>query len=162
VRDAIDELGPYLTAQANNARLLIPLEDRKEAAADILAARVDQRFEAAYNSLPVCPLDALGAVRLTLDELPECRPPILTYSQLKSMVGLDVRQEIVDRVTSPLPDSIVLTERDMLGSLGEESPIQVYDIRRYAGQGFNFSDEDLHGLIMGQADSTQQGRTTSR
>ncbi|MCH7656579.1 MAG: hypothetical protein IIC95_11470, partial [Chloroflexi bacterium] len=109
VSEAIDAFGPYLTGRTDGFVLSIPLEDRAALAAEVLVDAVDAKFEAVYTALPICTIEQLFGLDLSLAALPECRPPLVTYAQLKTLVGLDVAEQLAAAIVEPLPDSIEVT-----------------------------------------------------
>lgn len=154
VSDVLDAIGPYLVGETDSFLLTIPLEDQAELAAPTLVASVDTKIELIYTSLRVCSVEEIPAVvsSLSLDTLPSCRPPILTYAQLKSIVGLDVLEELVQAFVQPLPDEITVNEQILFAALGDNT--SYLDItREVLSEGYTFTDHDLLTLIRDQSRS---------
>ena len=148
VTDAIGAFGPYLTGRTDSFTLVIPLQDRAQLAAEVLVDAVDAKFEAVYTALPVCTIGQLLGLSLSLAELPECRPPLVTYTQLKTLVGLNVVDELAAGIVDRLPNAIEVTERNLLDAFGDApGGVSVDGIRGYLRDGFTFTDGDLLGLI---------------
>jgi hypothetical protein len=157
VSDAIDEFGPYITGETDTFTLVVPLADRAAAAAAVLVDTADAKFESVYNALPVCTLAQLGSLSLTLDALPECRPPIISYAQLKGVVGLDVLEQLVTAIVDPLPDEISITDAQIFDAVAEAAPVEIEDVREILREGYTFTEVDLHNLILEQASTAQEG-----
>ena len=148
VTDAIGAFGPYLTGRTDSFTLAIPLQDRAQLAAEVLVDAVDAKLEAVYTALPVCTIEQLLGLSLSLAELPECRPPLVTYAQLKTLVDLNVVDELAAGIVDRLPDAIEVTERSLLDAFGDApGGVSVDGIRGYLRDGFTFTDGDLLGLI---------------
>ena len=149
VADAIGAFGPYMTGRTDSFVLSIPLEDRAVRAAKVLEDAVDAKFAAVYAALPRCTAQQLlGLGDLTLAELPECRPPLVSYAQLKTLVGLDIVDELATAIVDPLPDSIEVTEQSLQDAFGDTSDgMSVDDVRGYLRDGYTFTDDDLRGLL---------------
>ena len=150
VTDAIGEFGPYLTGKTDSFVLSIPLEDRAVLAADVLVDAVDAKFDAVYTALPICTLEQLGDVvsNLSLTELPECRPPAISYAALKSIVDLNIVDELAAAIVDQLPDAIEVTEQSLLDAVGDiPGGVSVDVVRGYLSDGYTFTDSDLVGLF---------------
>lgn len=148
VTDAIGAFGPYLTGRIDSFTFAIPLQDRAQLAAEVLVDAVDAKLEAVYTALPVCTIDQLLGLSLSLAELPECRPPLVTYAQLKTLVDLNVVDELAAGIVDRLPNAIEVTERSLLDAFGDApGGVSVDGIRGYLRDGFTFTDGDLQGLI---------------
>lgn len=148
VGEAIDAVGPYLTGETDTFTLVIPLEDRLNAAVTTLVDVTESKFRAFYEALPVCTPVQLLSLNLSLDETPPCRPPIVTYEDLKGLVGLDVIGELVTSIVEPLPKSIELDEVTLFQTLGENvGGFSVDDVREILRDGYVFTDADLRSLI---------------
>ncbi|MCH8848301.1 MAG: hypothetical protein IIC32_04935 [Chloroflexi bacterium] len=150
VTDAIAAFGPYLTGRTDSFVLSIPLQDRAVLAADVLVDAVDAKLEAVYTALPICTLEQLGDVvsSLSLTELPECRPAPISYAALKSIVNLNVVDELAAAIVDQLPDAIEVTERSLLDAFGDApGGVSVDVVRGYLRDGYTFTDGDLVGLF---------------
>jgi hypothetical protein len=154
VSDALDAIGPYLIGETDSFLLTIPLEDRAELAAPTLVAAVNTKFELIYTSLRVCSAEEIAAVvsSLSLDTLPACRPPIVTYAQLKRVVGLDVLEELVQAFVQPLPDEITVNEQVLFAALGDNASY-LDTTRQVLHEGYTFTDQDLLAVIRDQSSS---------
>ncbi len=148
VTDAVGAFGPYLIGRTDSFVLSIPLEDRAQLAAEVLVDAVDAKFEAVYTALPICTIEQLLGQRLSLAQLPECRPPLVTYGQLKTLVGLDVVEQLAVAVVDPLPDSIEVTEQSLLDAFGDTpGGVSIDDVRGYLRDGYTFTDEEFRRLL---------------
>ena len=157
VSDAIGEFGPYITGETDSFTLVVPLADRAEAAAVVLVDTADAKFESIYNALPACTVAQLGSLNLTLDALPECRPPIISYQQLKGVVGLDVLEQLVVAIVEPLPDEIAITDAQIFAAVADVAPVEIDDVRKILRDGYTFTEVDLSNLILEQASTPQEG-----
>lgn len=158
VSDALDAMGPYIIAETDSFLLTIPLEDRAELAAPTLVAAVDSKFESVYTSLRICSIEEIPGVvsSLSLESLPACRPPIVTYQQLKGLVGLDVLDELVRGFVDPLPDEITVNEQILFAALGDNASY-LDTTREVLGEGYTFTDQDLLTLIRDQSATAAEG-----
>ncbi len=148
VTDAIGEFGPYLTGKTDSFVLSIPLEDRAVLAADVLVDAVDAKFDAVYTALSICTVEQLLGLSLSLAELPECRPPLVTYAQLKTLVDLNIVDELAAAIVDQLPDAIEVTEKSLLDAVGDiPGGVSVDVVRGYLSDGYTFTDNDLVGLF---------------
>ena len=154
VSEAIVTVGPYLAAQRDSFTLVLPLGDRLDAAAATLVDTADAKFESLLTSLRTCTVAEALELELSLDELPPCRPPGVSYNLLKRIVGLDVLDELVENVFVPLPRRIQLTQDDLFRAIGSDSTVQVEDVRDVLRDGFTFDERDLITLIENEADTT--------
>ena len=150
VSEAIEVIGPYMTGETDTFTLEIPLQDRIEAASVTLVRAVDTKFQTLYDSLPVCSLQDLLGLDLTLTERPSCRPPSVSYEQLKMLVGLDVLEQLIQNIVDPLPSSIILTPDTLFPTLGT-STISILDVRTKVIDGVTFTEQDLRELIVDQS-----------
>jgi hypothetical protein len=155
IEDAVDAVGPYITGKTESFVVVVPLADRASLAASVLVDVADAKFEEIYTSLRVCSIQELGSLSLSLDELPACRPPLITYAQLKGVVGLDVLEQLVTAIVEPLPASIALTDEMVFSSFGDDSPVAIDDLREILRDGYTFTELDLESLIRTQASSPQ-------
>jgi len=151
VRETVDGVGPYIIGRTDSFVIVVPLADRATLAASVLLDVADAKFAEIYTSLPVCSIQDLLSLTLTLDSLPPCRPPAVSYEQLKVVVGLDVREQLVTAIVAPLPDTIALTEELVFAQLGDDSPIAVEDLREILRDGYTFTEKNLEILIRSQA-----------
>ncbi|MDA1035755.1 MAG: hypothetical protein O3B65_02605, partial [Chloroflexi bacterium] len=158
VSEALDAMGPYLIGETDSFLLTIPLEDRAALAAPTLVAAVDAKFESIYTSLRICELSEIPTVlsSLSLDSLPACRPPIVTYAQLKGLVGLDVLDELVQAFVDPLPDEITVNETILFAALGDNASY-LDTTREVLRDGYTFTEQDLITLIADQSATPAEG-----
>lgn len=145
VGDAIDALGPYITGQTDELRLVIPLGDRWAVASEQLVGLADAKFEALYDALPDCTLEQLLDFSPSLTEFPACKAPIVTYDDLKALVGLDVLTELTGSIVGLLPQDIVVTEAELLGLVADA--VDLDQIRGYLRDGYAYTDVDLRADV---------------
>jgi hypothetical protein len=158
VQETVDAVGPYMVGRTESFVVVIPLEDRANLAASVLVEVADAKFAEIYTSLRVCSVAELFTLTLSLDELPPCRPPLISYEQLKGVVGLDVLEQLVAAIVEPLPKSIALTDEQVFAQLGDNSPVAIEDLRDILKNGYTFTEEDLESLIRTQAASQIDGQ----
>ena len=148
VSQGVDAIGPYLTGRTDGFVLVIPLDDRLDAARGVLADAVDAKLEAVYERLSVCTAAQLLDGSLAPSETPPCRPPLLSYDAFKEVAGLDVSEQTKRRVIDPLPAEITLDEEDLFGDAEE---IDLNRARELMRDGYTFSDADLLDLLEQEA-----------
>lgn len=151
VQETVDAVGPYMIGRTESFVVVVPLADRATLAASVLVDVADAKFAETYTSLRVCSVEELLSLSLTLDSLPACRPPLISYEQLKGVVGLDVLEQLVVAIVEPLPDSIALTDEQVFAQFGDNSPVSIDDLREILRDGYTFTEEDLESLIRAQA-----------
>ncbi len=151
VQETVDAVGPYMIGRTESFVIVVPLADRATLAASVLVDVADAKFAEIYTSLRVCSVEELLSLSLTLDALPACRPPLISYAQLKGVVGLDVLEQLVAAIVEPLPDSIALTDEQVFAQFGDNSPVAIDDLREILRDGYTFTEEDLESLIRAQA-----------
>ncbi len=151
VQETVDAVGPYMIGRTESFVIVVPLADRATLAASVLVDVADAKFAERYTSLRVCSVEELLSLSLTLDALPACRPPLISYAQLKGVVGLDVLEQLVAAIVEPLPDSIALTDEQVFAQFGDNSPVSIDDLREILRDGYTFTEEDLESLIRAQA-----------
>ncbi|MEE8517749.1 MAG: hypothetical protein V3S98_01325 [Dehalococcoidia bacterium] len=154
VEEAIEQIGPYLIGETDTFTLVIPLKDRTEAAAATLVDAADAKFQAVYDSLAVCSLQDLLSLDLTLTELPSCKPPLISYQDLKAAVGLDVLEQLILGIVEPLPDSIEVTPDELFAAIDATgNTVSVDEVRTMLREGYVFTEQDLRKLIVDQSDA---------
>ncbi len=148
ISDAFEAMGPYLTGRTDSFIIEIPLRDRVQVAVETLEATTDEKFQTFISSLPVCTLPQLQALELSLESTPECVPPGVTYGLLKTLVGLDIQEQLETLVVEALPEVIEFTDEDLLGLLGPDAPLE--QTREQLRNGITFTDQDLRRLVLEQ------------
>jgi hypothetical protein len=151
VQETVDAVGPYMIGRTESFVIVVPLADRATLASSVLVDVADAKFAEIYTSLRVCSVEELLSLSLSLDALPACRPPLISYAQLKGVVGLDVLEQLVAAIVEPLPDSIALTDEQVFAQFGDNSPVSIEDLREILRDGYTFTEEDLESLIRAQA-----------
>ncbi len=148
VSEGIDALGPYITGRTDQLRLVLPLADRWQLATEALVDLTDVKFRTLYEGLRECSLaEALTVVDgLSLDQLPPCRPPLISYDLLKTTVGLDVLTELTTSLIDQLPASVVLTQNDLLAEV-LATGVDLDEVRGYLRDGYSYTDVDLRGDV---------------
>jgi hypothetical protein len=146
VTEMVAQIFAYLRGTAENLDIVLPLADRKPAIAGALGELADQKLESLIDSLPVCTTGQLLDLMLNppLDRLPECRPPGVSYQQLKELLGVDISLLIAPFIDDLIPDQFVLSEtelRQMFGGGGEEDFLS--QARELVQSGLIYTDEDL-------------------
>lgn len=159
VEQTVDAVGPYIIGQTESFVIVLPLADRAALAASVLVDVADAKFAEIYTSLRVCSLQELGSLTLSLDALPSCRPPLISYEQLKGVVGLDVFDQLVAAIVAPLPANIALTDEMVFAQLGDNSPVSIDDLREILSEGYTFTEVDLESLIRSQASNASTGQS---
>ena len=144
--EIVTQIFAYLRGTAENLEIVLPMADRKPAIASALGELADQKLESLIDSLPVCTTGQLLDLMLNppLDRLPECRPPGVSYQQLKELLGLDTSLLIASFVDDLIPDQFVLSEtelRQAFGGGGEEDFLS--QARELVQSGLTYTDEDL-------------------
>ncbi len=145
ISDAFDGFGPYLIGDVDTFTIVIPLQDRMELAAEVLVDTADAKFREVFDALPTCTLEQLLGLNLSLTELPECVPPGVSYDLLKSLVGLDVLDQLEQAIVAELPESISFTEADLKAAVADITELD--ETRDLLKSGLTFTDQDLRELV---------------
>jgi hypothetical protein len=150
VSDVFDAAGPYIIGQTDAFVVEIPLRDRMELAVQAMVETTDAKLQAVFDALPTCTPSQLPTLVLdiSLDSPPPCLPPGVGYSQVKSLVGLDITGQLTSQVIDQLPESIWFTERDLEMAVGPDIPLS--GARDLLRNGLTFTDVDLQRLVLEQ------------
>jgi hypothetical protein len=151
VIEAVAVVGPYMTGQTDRFVISFNLEDRASLAVETLVETTDAKFAAVWEVLPLCGVQDLAGLSLSLTELPPCRPPLVTYEQLKSVVGLNVLDELATAVVEPLPKTVDIDQDQLFSALGTTDGASVNTVRELLRDGWVFTDVDLRDRIREQA-----------
>jgi len=89
--------------------------------------------------------------------LPECRLPI-SYQQLKDGIGAGFLQAVEDDIAGQLPADVTITDMQIFDTVGENTPVEIEDVREILRAGYTFTEVDLNNLILEQASSSREGR----
>jgi len=149
VSEAIDEIGPYLTSETTGFTLVLPLPDRTEVASGLV--------ELIWDALPTCSAAPLLEFLQSPSSLPECRLPI-SYQQLKDGIGAGFLQAVEDDIAGQLPADVTITDMQIFDTVGENTPVEIEDVREILRDGYTFTEVDLNNLILEQASSSREGR----
>ncbi|MEW6034070.1 MAG: hypothetical protein AB1603_04365 [Chloroflexota bacterium] len=114
------QVTPYLTGSRETLEVTVPVADRKPALTASLAELADQKLEAYVNSLPLCTPEQLAEMLANppRGHLPTCRPEGYSYSQVKSLLGIDLAAEVASLLTTTIPDQWSFTQADMTQMFG--------------------------------------------
>ena len=153
VSDAFDALGPYVTGETDSFTVVIPIQDRMQAAVDLLVATTDAKYQAIYDSLPVCTPLQLLTLDLSLTAPLECVPPGISYDDLKGLLGLDVVAQLSESIVSQLPSTTTFTEQDLQAALSSTGAEEIFqDARELLRDGLVFTEQDLRRVILDNTD----------
>lgn len=158
VDDAFAALGPYLRGDTNSFTITIPLRERLQQAAPALAQIADTKLRTTFEALPVCTLTQLLTVDLAklTTTLPPCRPPGVSYAQLKTVANIDLAKLVETTVVAAAPVSVNLTSAELLRVL--PAGVNVERLRGYLRDGYTFTDKDLRRIMQERsgADAVQR------
>ena len=141
--DVLDTGVDYLTGRTDTLELNIPLADRKVVALEVLNDLADSKLETLMEALPVCTMEQMQQLSVSLDSIPTCRPPGITYSQAKGLLGIDIDQAIQQTIGEVVPDQWLYTEDQMRLTVGQDSWELVQQAREWVSQGITYTDADL-------------------
>jgi hypothetical protein len=152
VIEAVAVVGPYMTGQTDRFVISFNLEDRASLAVETLVDTADAKLAAVWEALPLCgEVNDLAGLSLSLTEPPPCRPPLVTYEQLKSVVGLNVLDELATAVVEPLSKTVDIDQDELFAALGTTDGASVDTVRELLRDGWVFTDTDLRDRIREQA-----------
>ena len=157
MREMIPVIGPYMVGRTESFVFLLPLADRTTLAASVLVVIADAKFSEAYMSIRTCSLQDLFDLTLSLDSLPACRPPFVSYEQLKGVIGLDVLEELVAAIVKPLPETLALTDELLFAQFEANGPFDLDDLRKTLRGGYVFTEQELESLIRSQSAGPAEG-----
>jgi len=154
--EVIQEIAAYAKGEVSTFGVNIPLEDRKAAAADVLAETADQALRETFESLPTCSQSqfSLALAKLAhkpLGTLPDCRPAGISYEMFKTMVGSAIGTNvdaliaatIRQTIESEIPDEWAFTEENLKDALGRGNEDLLEKAREYVSEGWSLTEADL-------------------
>jgi hypothetical protein len=152
VTEAVAVVGPYMTGQTDSFVVSFNLEDRASLAVEMLVDTADAKLAAVWEALPLCgEIPDLAGLSLSLTEPPPCRPSLVTYEQLKAVVGLNVLDELAAAVVDPLPKTVDIDQDELFATLGTTDDASFDTVRELLRDGWVFTDADLRDRIREQA-----------
>ncbi|MDY6911281.1 MAG: hypothetical protein SVM79_02850 [Chloroflexota bacterium] len=149
LKEVVDSIAAYSKGETDSVALTVYLDDRKEVALDVMAELADQKMESAVNSLPECnTAEFVSSIHnLPPGQLPDCRPPGMSYRDFKRMLGTDVDAAIASSIDQAIGDQIPnqwhFTDAEVRQWLGAGNEDFLNDARKYVSEGWVFTDADL-------------------
>ncbi|MFC2028087.1 hypothetical protein ACFLU3_05320 [Chloroflexota bacterium] len=153
MRDILNSIASYAKGDIDSIDLAIDLADQKTQAMEILGDLANQKLESLFNDLPTCsPVEfATQLQTISSQNLPDCRPSGVSYSQFKSALGTDIDASIADAInesiSEEIPDEWIFTIEDLQESLGEENEDFLETARQYVSDGWIFTEVDFLGEL---------------
>jgi len=153
LREVADDIVAYAKGEIDNIEVTVDLADRKEAAREVLTKLANDKLERLFNSLPSCTTaEFISSIEhLSQDELPDCRPAGISYTEFKSSLNIDVDATIaagIDQmVLNQIPDQWIYNDEDLRQSLGEGNEGFLDDARDYVSDGWTFTEADLRDKL---------------
>ena len=154
VDELIDEVGPYLTGEADSFAITVPLEDRVRVAVPVAVDLLEPKFRQVVDDLPTCTLqqlltvDLAAAVReLGNGQLPPCKPPGFQYALVQPVMHLVIRQQVDRVLDANLAVQFTYTDADLrrvLIDAGNEGELELFDdVRKVVSQGWTYTDAEF-------------------
>ena len=154
VDELIDEVGPYLTGEADSFAITVPLEDRVRVAVPVAVDLLEPKFRQVVDDLPTCTIqqlltvDLAAAVReLGNGQLPPCKPPGFQYALVHPVMHLVIRQQVDRVLDANLAVQFTYTDADLrrvLIDAGNEGELELFDdVRKVVSQGWTYTDAEF-------------------
>jgi hypothetical protein len=137
------DVSDYLTGRTDAFTTEVDIASVKDDAEAALTDTALATIETALDDLAVCATRAeiAAAQAAGTDELPSCLPPGTTASEIASEARPAVAAAIAEFVAEPVPDTVALTEANLLSAVpGDEA---LGDLRNLFQAGWTYTDEDL-------------------
>jgi hypothetical protein len=141
--EIIDGIADYLTGHADTLEFSIELGDRKDQVLDALLPRVEEELASEFDSLPECTVQQAIDAAVSGDQIPECRPPGMTYDRFVSESGLDPVGSLTDAIEPLIPEEFLFDETQLRDVVGAESSETLDEVREWARDGLKFTHEDI-------------------
>ncbi len=156
----IDRMKAYLIGRASSGAFSIPLAERADAAAVVVAAAVNVKARAVYAGLRECSALEERALGTSTETLPGCRVPGLEYDDVRARAGYDTVAVVKRALARGLPASIDVTQDDLRSAFhSSEGGLTLEDVRQTLRDGYRFNVEELRRLV--EAASPPDQRATA-
>lgn len=144
LQDLVNQSAAYLKGTAKSFEIIVPLADRKDAALRVIDELADRKLYQLWQSLPECSLQQLPQLLSSLAATgkPTCRPATISYDDFKSLLQINIQQEVSQQIGQQIPDRVTFSEADLRNMLGERATV-LDDARKWVSQSLSFSDADL-------------------
>ena len=139
----IDALTDFITGKSDQFSVEINLEDRRDAASNILVATANRQIEQRYRDLSECGAEDIGGLDLSANLVPVCRPPGLTYEELRAQSGISPSAIIATFLESVVPTSYSLKTDELRAVLGQGTWAMIEQVRGWVSTGFVLTEQDL-------------------
>lgn len=148
IKEIVGQVFPYLKGTKQTLDIALPLTDRKPVVTQALAELTDRKLKGLVDSLPICTPSQLANLLSNppVNSLPQCRPPGVSYAELKKLVGIDISQVIAPLVDTWIPDRLAFTEADLRQALGGDAN-RITQAKDWVQKGLVFTDEDLRANL---------------
>jgi hypothetical protein len=140
----INAFGDYVKGESDSISVTLDLSTTGSAIVVGITDLIDQKLETVFDDLPECSLAEFNeaAQGLPSGGLPECRPTGYSYSEFKTLVGIDIGSEIGGALAEQIPAQFTLSDAELMEILpvGQDFLLQA---REWGTEGFTFTDADL-------------------
>ena len=150
----IDTGADYISGGRDNLELTVSLMALKVGIVDGLTELVDNKFETFTSSLAYCYIGQLPQTISSPGTTPICKPPGITYFQMKQLLGIDIA-EATRLAVAQIPDHWTYTEGQMRLTLGDDAWDQVRELRQWMKVGITYTDEKMRKHLQGLDQKSQ-------
>ncbi len=159
----IEELERYATGRAQSLAISIPLEERADTAAVLLAAAINLKARAAYEGLRDCTADEEQALGVVPETLPNCRVPGMAYDEVRAKAAYDTVAVVRRAFEGRLPEGIHVTDDDLRAAFERsEGGITLEAVRHTLIHGYRFDERGLRRLLEATATPDQRAQSWER
>ena len=145
----IEDVSAYVTGTTEGFSTVIPLTERKEAAAELLTELAVARVEQSVRGLAACSADTAAAALAALESgrLPDCLPPGVAADDLVEDARSAIAEAVPPLVLGPVPDAVTYGDGDLRFDVradgGPDALDALDDSRELFAEGWSYSDADL-------------------
>jgi hypothetical protein len=159
----IEEFERYATGRAQSFAISIPLGERADTAAVLLAAAINLKARAAYDGVRECTAVEEQALGVVPGTLPDCRVPGAAYDEVRARAGYDTVAVVRTALRGRLPERIDLTDDDLRAALQHsERGITLEAVRQTLVHGYLFDERGLRRLLETTATPDQRAQAWER
>jgi hypothetical protein len=143
--EVIGSIISYTRGESANTDIIVDVEDRKPVILETLTELAEEKVEAAFEALPLCSSEDFSTAIDDAQEgtLPSCRPYEVDYEEFKTILEIDLTEQVESEVMVVIPDQWTYTQSDLIESMGEENEGFLDEARRHVSYGWTFVEADL-------------------
>jgi hypothetical protein len=159
----IEEFERYATGRAQSFAISIPLRERADTAAALLAAAINLKARAAYDGVRDCTAVEEQALGVVLGTLPNCRVPGTAYDEVRARAGYDTVAVVRTALQGRLPESISVTDDDLRAAFqSSERGMTLETVRHTLIHGYPFDERGLRRLLEATATPDRRAQAWER